>query len=144
MEADPQPPLLVENIADVQATGGGDAGEREHHHADQSPVAQPHHCVGLDGAQQLAGLFGRQDGGLALAELLARGLYGKRRVVLEHAASDQVVEEHADGRHVLLQGGGRQAIGLGGFKIVASHIEIESSESHRGVATSITSRQRQR
>src|SRR5215510_13016360 len=37
-------------------------------------------------------LFGGQDRGLALAELLARGLHGKRGVVLEHAAGDQVVE----------------------------------------------------
>ena len=27
VEADPQPPLLVEDIADLQAAGGGDAGE---------------------------------------------------------------------------------------------------------------------
>jgi len=42
--------------------------------------------------------------------------------VLEHAACDQVVDEHVDGGHVLLQGGGREAIGLGGFEVVA-HIE---------------------
>jgi hypothetical protein len=38
--------------------------------------------------------------------------------VLEHAAGDQVVEQHAHGGHVLLEGGGRQAIGLGGFQVV--------------------------
>jgi hypothetical protein len=59
VEADPQPPLLVENIADVQATGGGDAGEREHHHPDQGAVPQPYHGIRCDRAQQLAGLLGR-------------------------------------------------------------------------------------
>jgi hypothetical protein len=42
--------------------------------------------------------------------------------VLEHATGDQVVAQHADGRHVLFQRGRRQAVGLGGFEIVA-HIE---------------------
>src|SRR5215813_47616 len=50
------------------------------------------------------------------------GLHGERGVVLEHAPGDQVVEEHADGGHVLLEGGGRQAVGLGGFEVVA-HIQ---------------------
>jgi hypothetical protein len=40
----PEPPL-VEGIAHVHAAGGGDAGEGEHHHADQSAVAQPHHAI---------------------------------------------------------------------------------------------------
>jgi hypothetical protein len=40
--------------------------------------------------------------------------------VLEHAAGDQVVEEHADGGHVLFEGGGRQAVGLGSFDVVAN------------------------
>jgi len=31
-----------------------------------------------------------------------------------------VVEEHADGGHVLLEGGGRQAVGLGDFEIVTN------------------------
>src|SRR5262245_11774779 len=43
----------------------------------------------------------------------------RRRVVLEHSAGDQVIEEHADGLHVLLEGGGRKAVRLGGFEIVA-------------------------
>ena len=42
--------------------------------------------------------------------------------MLEHGSGDQVIEEHADGGHVLLEGGGRKAIGLGGLQIVA-HIE---------------------
>jgi len=48
------------------------------------------------GNGELAGLLGRQHGGLALAKLLAWRLHGECRVVLEHAAGDQVVEEHAD------------------------------------------------
>jgi hypothetical protein len=42
--------------------------------------------------------------------------------VLEHAACDQVVDEHVDGGHVLLQGGGRQAVGLGRFQVI-THVE---------------------
>src|SRR5262245_38283285 len=47
---------------------------------------------------------------------------GGRAIVLGHGSGDQVVEEHADGGHVLLEGGGRQAVGLGGLEIVA-HVE---------------------
>src|SRR5215467_9957205 len=72
VEADPEPPLLMEDIADVQAAGGGDTCKREHHDADQGAVAQPHNGFRFNGAQQVAGLLGRQHG-LALAELLARG-----------------------------------------------------------------------
>ena len=81
--------------------------------------SQPHDVIGFDGAQQVAGLVGGQHGGLALAELLARRLHGECRVVLDDAACDQVVEQHADGGHVLLEGGGRQPIGLGRVEIVA-------------------------
>jgi hypothetical protein len=90
--------------------------------ADQGAIPQPRDRGTLDGAQQLAGLLGGQYWRLALAELLARRFHGERGVVLEHAAGDQVVEEHADGCHVLLQRGGREVVGLGGFEIVA-HIE---------------------
>jgi hypothetical protein len=89
--------LLVEDVAHVQAAGRGDAGKREHHHPDQRSVPWTHHVVGFDGAQQLALLLGGQHGGLALAQLLARGLHGERRVVLDHAPRHQVVEQHADG-----------------------------------------------
>ena len=51
-------------------------------------------------------------GVLPLAELLARCLHGQRRVVLEHTAGDQVIEQHADSGHVLLEGGGREAVGF--------------------------------
>jgi hypothetical protein len=122
VESHPEPPLLVEEVANVHAAGGGYAGEREHHHADEGTIAQPHHRLRLNRAQQLAGFLGRQDRRLALAELLARGFDGERRVVLEHAASDQMVEQRANGGHVLLEGGGRQAVGLGGLQVVA-HVE---------------------
>jgi hypothetical protein len=56
VEPYPQPPLLVEDIADVQSAGGGDAGEGEDHHADQGTIAQPDHFVRLNRAQQVAGL----------------------------------------------------------------------------------------
>jgi hypothetical protein len=36
--------------------------------------------------------------------------------VLEHAPSDQVIEEHPDGCHVLLECGDRHAIGLGSLE----------------------------
>jgi hypothetical protein len=36
--------------------------EGEHHHTNQGTVAQPHHRVGLDGAQQLARLLGCRHG----------------------------------------------------------------------------------
>ena len=85
MQTHPHAPVLVEDIADVDPAGGGDPGKGEHHDADKGPIAQPHYGVRLDGAQQLAGLFGSQYGGLALAKLLARGLHGERGVVLEHA-----------------------------------------------------------
>jgi integrase len=42
--------------------------------------------------------------------------------VLEHGAGDQVVEEHADGGHVLLEGGGRQAIRFGRFEIECARL----------------------
>jgi hypothetical protein len=112
----------VKDVGHVQAAGRGDAGEGEHHHADQGAIAQPQNIIGFNGAQQLAGLLGRQDGSLALAELLARGFHGERGVVLDDAAGDQVVEQHAHGGHVLLEGGGRQAVGLRRFQVVA-HIE---------------------
>jgi len=75
VEPHPEPPLLVEDVGHVQAAGCGDAGKSEDHDANQGPVAQPHNVISPDGAQQIAGLLGRQDGGLALAELLARGLH---------------------------------------------------------------------
>ena len=59
VKADPQPPLLVEDIAHVQAAGGGDAGEGEDHHADQGTIAQPDHLARLNRAEQVAGLLGR-------------------------------------------------------------------------------------
>ena len=48
----------------------------------------------------------------------ARGFYVERGVVLEHGPGDQMVEQHADGGHVLLEGGGRQAVGLRRFQIL--------------------------
>jgi hypothetical protein len=122
VEPHPETPLLVEDVSDVQAAGRGDAGEREHHDPDQGTVPQPYHAVRRNRAQQLAGLLSRQHWGFALAELLARGLHGEGGVVLEHAAGDQVVEQHAHGGHVLLQCRRRQSISLGGLQIVA-HVE---------------------
>jgi hypothetical protein len=39
VEPYPEPALLMEDVGDVQAAGGGDAGEGEDHDADQGTVA---------------------------------------------------------------------------------------------------------
>jgi hypothetical protein len=118
----PETALLVEDVAHIHAAGRGDAGNREDHHTNQSTIPQPRDSVVLDGAQQLAGLLGGQHGGFALPALLARGFHRVRGVVLQHSAGDQVVEELADGGHVLLEVGGRKVVGLRRFAIVA-HVE---------------------
>jgi hypothetical protein len=63
VEPHPEPPLLVEDVAHVQAASRGDAGKREDHRADQGAVAQPYYGTGLDGAQLVAGFLRRQDQG---------------------------------------------------------------------------------
>ena len=45
--------------------------------------------------------------------------------MLDDAAGDQVVEQGAHGRHVLLEGGGRKAVGLHRFKIIAEECGIQ-------------------
>ena len=49
-----EPPLRVEDVADVQVAGRGDAGEGEDHDADQGAIPQPNHVSPTFGAQQVA------------------------------------------------------------------------------------------
>jgi len=54
VESHPEPPLLVEDVADVQVAGRGDAGEGEDHDAGQGAIPQPNHVSPTFGAQQVA------------------------------------------------------------------------------------------
>jgi hypothetical protein len=50
VEPHPQPALLVEDVAHVQAAGRGDAGEGQHHDPNQRPIQQSQHAMRVDGA----------------------------------------------------------------------------------------------
>src|SRR5215813_7901019 len=120
VEPHPEPPLLVEDVAHVQAA------ETRAKVNTMTPIrarSRSPTTVSVSIERNSSPAASAVSlGVLPLAELLARCLHGQRRVVLEHTAGDQAIEQHADSGHVLLEGGGREAVGLCCFQVVA-HIE---------------------
>jgi hypothetical protein len=121
VEPKPSPPPFGVVILHLHAEGGGDAGEAEDHDADQGPVPQADEArravIGLallglwpdlerDAVEECSRLVGFEDGRLALLDDVLGGAHGGGGIHFEHLADDQPVEEHPQGRQVLLDGGG--------------------------------------
>lgn len=86
----------VVEVADGHAHGRADPDEAVEHDGEQRPVAQRQDVAVLggrvEGGKELARLRALEDRGLAFCDDQARGAYGERRVLREHAALGEVIE----------------------------------------------------
>jgi hypothetical protein len=76
VEAHPAEALLNVIILDLHGNGRANAREGVAHKYNQCAIAQAEQRVGLDGIEQLAHLFGGEDGGFALLDAVLRAAHG--------------------------------------------------------------------
>ena len=91
----PEPAVLHEHILNSHGQRRSDPREAVDHQPDQSPVTQPDRGGDVDAVQQLPSLERIQHRGLALAHAVRRPAHGRGRVVGDHLAGDQPVEQVA-------------------------------------------------
>jgi hypothetical protein len=103
----PQPPALAlgEVVFHPHRQRRADPGEAVDQDADERAIAQPHQAVLRKTLEQLARFFrGKNRRSAAADDVLGPAHHGGR-VGSDHLADHQPVEQHADGRQVLLDRG---------------------------------------
>jgi hypothetical protein len=103
---EPDPPALAVGkiVLDPHRHHGADAREGVGHDADQRTVAQADESRGIDALDQDASLVGGEHGGLAALDDVLGPAHRGGGIAGEDAASDEPIEQHADGGEVLLDG----------------------------------------
>ena len=99
--------------------GRAHACEAVQHDPDQGAIAQAHQRARVDAVQQAPGLDRRQYRCLAGFNDVFGAAHRAGRVERDHLADHQPVEQHADGRQVLLDG--RRRVGLRQLLDVGGH-----------------------
>lgn len=116
---EPHPPALALGVVVLDAHGhhGANAGEGEHHQADERPVPQPDHGRGVDAVQEGARLVTGEHGGLAALHHVLRPAYRVGGVGRENATGHEPIEQHPERSQVLLHGrlliGALQSLDIG-------------------------------
>ena len=114
----PHPPALALGVVVLNTHGDdrADAREGEGHHRNHRSISQPDDGRRVDAVEQLAGLFTGQHRGFAGFDDVLRPPHRMGRIGRDDLASDQPVEQHANGGEVLLH---RRL-----FKILAERFDI--------------------
>lgn len=92
----PGAPALDVYVFDAHPGYGPDAREGIDHGPDDCPIAEAKRRAYIDRGQEVPGLAGGKDRGLALLYHVLGTLYRGSRVLLHHLGNHQVVEEHPD------------------------------------------------
>ena len=115
---EPDPPAfgLGEVVVDAHGDDGRDAGEGVDHGGDEGAVTEADEVGDVDGVEELAGLGGEEDGGLAAFDLVLGSSDGGGGVCGDDLADNEPVEELADGGEVLFhrRRGAPVALDVGG------------------------------
>jgi hypothetical protein len=118
VQPDPSAPPLDEVVLDFHGDRGADAGEGEHHEADESAIAQAHHARQLfflaalelyrsrsrNTIEQRARLLSCQHRRLALSDRMFRSAHGVGGIHVDDVTDYQPVKQHPQRGQVLLDG----------------------------------------
>ena len=135
VKAQPQPPVLCEQILDAQRRDGADARETVDHGRDQGAVSQSDQSVRVDGIQKLPRFLGGEHGCLATFDAVLGPAHDAGWIDRHDALARQRLEQHPHGGKALLDGWCRQPVAGHGFDPGGDVQRVDGVEPVAALAT---------